>query len=150
MKHQGVNEETAKSDLSGHLLGRLHLHGKLSKDKEESKHMMEAGLRFGEDVRRHSLSILMISPTVQAQNLLKARGMPGEDDEQAERRNRRIIEAKRGIDSVVIMSEPGIKQTMLSVCVEDNEALFLMPEQQLNMLRRGLRAMRMHYGIGGR
>lgn len=147
MRQHGMTEDDAKSDLAGSLLGRLHLHGKLARTKEHSALMYEAGQRYAAVMWRYSVYVVGVTPTVQAQNILKIRSTPGEDSETLTARNERIRNEWATIDLLLRNAGPNVRQTMRNVCVEDIDGLFMMPEQQLNMLRRGLNAVIRHYGM---
>lgn len=132
--------EQAKSDLAGSILGRLFM------AKYITKAQFEAGERYAYDVWRYSVTVLGVTPTVQAQNMLKVRGHQGDDDETAQRRIDRITAAWVATETVLAMCPIGTKPTMRTVCVTEDLAGEL-PKSQIGLLRHGLGALARHYGI---
>ena len=61
MRQHGLEDNHAKSDLAGFVVGRMYLYGCITKP------MLEAGLRYCEDVWRYYSDVLGKIPTVQAQ-----------------------------------------------------------------------------------
>ncbi len=138
----GMTEDQAKSDLAGTLLGRLYM------AKHITKQQFEAGERYAHDVWRYSVTVLGVTPTVQAQNMLKVKGHQGDDDDTAQRRIDRITAAWVATETVLGTCPIGSKATLRSVCVTEEDACGDMPMSQMALLRRGLASLARHYGIG--
>lgn len=138
----GMTEDQAKSDLAGTLLGRLYM------AKHITKQQFEAGERYAHDVWRYSVTVLGVTPTVQAQNMLKVKGHQGDDDETARARALRIKSEYLKAEAVAMSGGRMVESTLLHTCVTEEKALEDMPMSQLGLLRRGLQDLARHYGIG--
>ena len=135
-RHYGLTPDQAKSDLAGHALGRLYMARLITKD------MFEAGLRYGDDVRRYFAYYLGTAPTVAAQNLMKVRGFDGDVSEGAAEKGRKAVTRYMELDAILPIASPRIKAATYAVCVDDDAA-------NVSQLQAGLLKLADYYGIGG-
>lgn len=141
------------SDLNGYVLGRIYLDGNLSKlqnmaaRKAEANAMLDAGNRYARDIFLYHQCYLGHAPTVAAQNLMKVRGYDGDVTESESERGLEAKKAREKLETLLLQCGVNVRPTVYNVCVNDFDSMRNLGELQLNMLRRGLKALVKHYGI---
>lgn len=140
LKHVPANDV---GEFGGYTAGRLYL------DKKINKEQLIAGNEYAIVALRYCLAVGLPFPTARAQELGRVRGYSGEETQTAqERATRASNDMMRLIGILQGCSEgPQVKQTIHNLFVMDAEAMRLMPERQLEWLRRGLNELIYHDGL---
>ena len=127
----------------GYTAGRLYL------DKKINREQLNAGNEYAIVALRYCLAVGLPFPTARAQELGRVRGYSGEETHTAqERATRASNDMMRLIGILQGCTEgPQVKQTIHNLFVMDSEAMRLMPERQLEWLRRGLNELIYHDGL---
>lgn len=132
-----------KGGLASYTLGRIFLDGKISKPE------LEAGNWYIERVIRYYGLVGIPFPTPRAQNLFSVGGYDGEVSETRAQKARAATNAAMRLNTVLSDCESGpqVRSTIFNVCIEDNEMLRMMPDHQMELLRRGLRVLLFEAGL---
>ena len=140
LKHVPANDV---GEYGGYTAGRLYLDNKINKEQ------LIAGNEYAIVALRYCLAVGLPFPTARAQELGRVRGYSGEETQTAqERATRASNDMMRLIGILQGCSEgPQVKQTIHNLFVMDAEAMRLMPERQLEWLRRGLNELIYHDGL---
>lgn len=142
--HQ-LNEASSKdvAEYGGYTAGRLYLDGKINDAQ------LSAGNEYARVAYRYCMATGIPFPSARAQELGRVVGHSGEESESAQRRATRAAnEMMRLIGILQACQEgPRVKQTIHNLFVMDEEALRLMPEQQMLWLRRGLNELIYQEGL---
>ena len=131
------------AEFGGYTAGRLFLDGKISKQQ------LEAGNEYAAVAYRYCTAVGIPMPTARAQELGRVRGYSGEETETAQRRATRATNDMMRLVGVLASCAEGpqVKSTVHNLFVMDDEALRLMPERQMEWLRRGLNSLILHDGL---
>lgn len=130
-----------KDGLHAYTLGRMFL------DKKINKPELEAGNWYAEQIERYYRATGRQSPNPRAQDFLAVRGHDGEVTMTAQERAQRASSQFTTLETVLGCVGNGVRSTVWNVCIMDMEALRLMSDSQLAMLRAGLRALAKTAGI---
>lgn len=131
------------AEFGGYTAGRLYLDGKITKQQ------LEAGNEYAAVAYRYCTAVGMPMPTARAQELGRVRGYSGDETETAQRRATVATNDMMRLVGVLARCAEGpqVKSTVHNLFVMDDEALRLMPERQMEWLRRGLNALIYHHGL---
>jgi hypothetical protein len=142
-RQHGLNENDAKSALSGFVLGRMRL------DKSINEVEFEAGERYAEDMARYYQLVGIPAPTPRAQSLFSVKGHDGDITEERAAQARQASNRMMELEGVLLRLHDGprVKTTVFNVCVMDFDNLREMPSHMFNWLHCGLRALAIHYGL---
>lgn len=141
----GLKDEAQQdvAEFGGYTAGRLYLDGKINKQQ------LEAGNEYAAVAYRYCLAVGMPMPTARAQELGRVRGYSGEETETAQRRATNATNDMMRLVGVLAQCAEGpqVKSTVHNLFVMDDQALRLMPERQLEWLKRGLNSLIYHDGL---
>jgi len=137
------NLDYRRDGLASYTLGRIFLDDKISKAE------LDAGNWYIGKVIKYYGLVGIPFPTPRAQNLFAVRGHDGDISETRADRARSATNAAMRLNTVLGCCEQGpqVKSTVFNVCIEDNEMLRMMPDHQMQLLRRGLRALLFEQGL---
>jgi hypothetical protein len=136
-------ETDGKDGLHAYTLGRMFL------DQKITRHELEAGNWYSEQMERYYRATGIPSPNPRAQDLLAVRGHDGDPSKTIQERATRATNMMMRLEGILLKAGAGVKQTVRNVCIEDNEALRLMPPAQLRLLKSGLQALMFAKGVDG-
>lgn len=140
MRIHGI-ETDGKDGLHAYTLGRMFI------DHKITRHELEAGNWYTEQIERYHRATGMPSPNPRAQDLLAVRGHDGDPSKTIQERATRATNMMMRLEGVLLKAGAGVKQTVRNVCIEDNDALRLMPPAQLKLLKSGLQALMFARGV---
>lgn len=140
MRIHGI-ETDGKDGLHAYTLGRMFL------DHKISRHELEAGNWYAEQVERFYRATGRQSPNPRAQDLLAVRGYDGDVTESAQERARKATNSVQRLETVLGKAGNGVRSTVWNVCVADEAGLRMMPPTQLLMLKSGLQALMFAKGV---
>lgn len=140
MRIHGI-ETDGKDGLHGYTLGRMFIDRKITRPE------LEAGNWYAEQMERYYRATGQQSPNPRAQDLLAVRGYDGDVTETTQERASRAANTFMRLEGILLREGHGVKQTVRNVCVEDNDALRMMPASQLALLKRGLMALAFAKGV---
>lgn len=126
-----------RSALAGYTLGRLFLDGRISEQQRDAGDDYAAAM-----VRYYHLTGIPF-PSVRAQQIGHVRGHAGEPSEDRALKVKKAADRMMRLEGLLLGCEEGrqVKATVFNVCVMDYEGLRMMPEAQLEWLKRGLNVL---------
>ncbi|PST21999.1 hypothetical protein C7U60_12130 [Mesorhizobium plurifarium] len=129
--------------LAGYTLGRLFLDGRITEQQREAGDDYAAAM-----VRYYHLTGIPF-PSVRAQQIDHVRGQAAEPSEARALKARNAAERMMRLEGLLLGCEEGrqVKTTVFNVCVMDYEGLRMMPEAQLDWLKRGLNVLLFEKGL---
>lgn len=127
----------------GYTAGRMYLDGNISEEQ------LKAGNEYAQVAYRYCLATGIPFPSARAQELGRVTGHSGEESDTAQRRATRAANDMMRLIGILQACQEGprVKQTIHNLFVMDEEALRLMPEQQMLWLRRGLNELIYQEGL---
>lgn len=127
----------------GYTLGRMHLDGRISDDE------LEAGNWYAGALSRYYGMSGVPFPSARAQDLFKVKGEPGNETDSRVDAIRKATNMFMKLEGALLKCADGphVKSTVYNVCFMDIEGLRMMPQHQLEWLRRGLREVMLVRGI---
>lgn len=130
----GANENIA---AGGYTAGRMWIDGKISEDQ------LKAGNEYAEIVMAYYRGVGLPPPSARAQVFGQVRGHDGEETQDRATRARLASNRMMHAEGVLLrcVEGPQVKTTTYNLFVMDHEALRLMPDRQLQWLKRGLNAL---------
>lgn len=139
----GISQEATESPLAGYLLGRMYL------DRSITEVEREAGDRYAEDMASYYGLTGIPHPSPRAQSLFSVAGHDGEVSSDRAMRARDQSNRIMRLEGELLkcFEGPRVKTTVFNVCVLDLDHLRDMPPSMFGYLRRGLRALALHYGL---
>lgn len=140
MRIHGI-ETDGKDGLHAYTLGRMFI------DKKITRHELDAGNWYAEQIERYYRATGRQSPNPRAQDLLAVRGYDGEVTETAQERATNATNAFTRLETVLGKVGNGVRSTVWNVCIADVEGLRMMPVSQLAMLKSGLQALMFAKGV---
>lgn len=135
VKHHG--DIDVANPLSGYVLGRIFLDGKISDDQRK------AGDEYAEDIARYHKLVGIPFPSARAQSLFSIKGYDGDVTEDYAAKARRASNRMMEVTGILLRCQDGpqVRATAYNVCVMSHDHLRDMPAQQMLWLRRGLQAL---------
>lgn len=131
------------SGLAGYTLGRIHIDGNITKPE------LEAGNWYAGEMSRYYGLTGIAFPSARAQNLFSIQGHDGEVSDTRAQKARKASEKFMRLCTVLgdMPDGPQVRTTVYNVCFLDMDNLRMMPNHQMGMLKRGLKALIFEMGI---
>ncbi|MDE2104324.1 MAG: hypothetical protein KGL39_44210 [Patescibacteria group bacterium] len=138
-----ISEKDADSSDAGSVVGLLYLDGRINKVEKE------AAFVYGERMARYYALTGIHFPSPRAQELFRIGGYDGDVTERQQIAARAASNAFMAMERVLLMCPygPQTKTTVFNTCFMDYDAMRTMPDQQLRLLKRGLRELALLFAL---
>ena len=144
-RHHGVSKKKAADPLYGYSLGRLMANGLITEAQ------YKAGNQFADDMARYYGLTGIPFPSAKAQNMYSIKAHIGDDSKERSKAARVATDKFMQLHGLLKSSGGNgvqVYSTVNNVCVLDADTVNW-PSHMLNMLRKGLKVLSVHYGITG-